>query len=296
MLFEVDHVGVAVPDLEEGRSRFSRLGFLLTARSVHSGSRHPGGPVEPWGSGNHCAMFRQGYLEVIGLIDKELYSSVKDMLALYHGAHIVAIGCRAPADDVYRAMREREIPVTAPRALERDAAFGVGDRQTRRVRFKNAIIPREQFPEARFQYIEHLTRDVMWQPHLLEHPNGVIALAEIWFASDEPAVTSARLGPLFARSAEKDTDGSFRVGLDNAGEVRIVSGAAWRSQMPGVSMPPLPAPVAIGFRVRSAQATRRFLSAAGARVTDISAGRFAVRADEACGVTLIFSEVTGASE
>jgi len=54
---ELDHVGVAIKDLERGRAIYQRLGFRLTARSIHSGSREPGGPVEPWGSGNHCAMF-----------------------------------------------------------------------------------------------------------------------------------------------------------------------------------------------------------------------------------------------
>ena len=69
---ELDHVGVAVNDLDVGREVYERLGFTLTPRSIHSGSKTPGGPVEPWGSGNHCAMFRDGYLELIGLTDPDL--------------------------------------------------------------------------------------------------------------------------------------------------------------------------------------------------------------------------------
>ena len=65
-------------------------------RSIHSGSRVPGAPVEVWGSGNHCAMFREGYLEIIGLTDPEKYSSVKPMVERYEGLHIVAIGVAPP--------------------------------------------------------------------------------------------------------------------------------------------------------------------------------------------------------
>ncbi len=51
LLFELDHVGIAVRELDVARQRFSRLGFRLTRRSIHSGSRAPGGPVELVGVG-----------------------------------------------------------------------------------------------------------------------------------------------------------------------------------------------------------------------------------------------------
>ena len=56
----LDHVGVAVSTLELAHDTYRKLGFTLTARSIHSGSREPGGLVVPWGSGNHCARVEQG--------------------------------------------------------------------------------------------------------------------------------------------------------------------------------------------------------------------------------------------
>src|SRR5688572_32351224 len=88
----LDHVGVAVRNLDTGRATYERLGFRLTQRSHHRGSAAPGAPVEPWGSGNHCAMFRDGYLEIVGLTDPAMFSSVKALVARYEGAHIIAIG------------------------------------------------------------------------------------------------------------------------------------------------------------------------------------------------------------
>ena len=129
---ELDHVGVAVKSLDRGRDAFARLGFQLTGRSFHSGSAAAGAPVTPWGSGNHCAMFREGYLEIIGLTDASMYSTVKDMVARYEGLHIVAIGC-ADADAAYAQFQQAGEPVEAPRALERDAPFGPGDRHQSRL-------------------------------------------------------------------------------------------------------------------------------------------------------------------
>ena len=41
--------------------------------SSHKGRITPDGPVVQWGSGNHCAMFRHGYFEILGLTDPNRY-------------------------------------------------------------------------------------------------------------------------------------------------------------------------------------------------------------------------------
>ena len=43
---ELDHVGLILRDLDVGKATYERLGFKLTPRSIHSGSREPGCPVE----------------------------------------------------------------------------------------------------------------------------------------------------------------------------------------------------------------------------------------------------------
>ena len=120
-VFELDHAGIAVRDLDAAEAAYRRLGFNLTPRSIHSGSVEPGGPVVPWGSGNHCAMFADGYLEIVGLTDPALHSSVKTFLERYEGAHIIAIGS-GDTDATYRALSTRSEGVKAPVRLQRDAA------------------------------------------------------------------------------------------------------------------------------------------------------------------------------
>ena len=90
---DLDHVGIAVANLDAGLETFQRLGFNLTSRSHHKGSRVPGGPIEPWGSANHCAMLEQGYLEVLGVTDPSKAAPIPQGLSPIaetgRGLHIV---------------------------------------------------------------------------------------------------------------------------------------------------------------------------------------------------------------
>ena len=260
---ELDHCGVAITDLDRGRATYSKLGFQLTARSIHSGARTTGGPVEPWGSGNHCAMFREGYLEIIGLTDASMYSSVKPMVERYEGLHIVAIGC-GDADAAYAEFQKAGAPVEAPRALERDAAFGPGDRETRRAKFRNMYVERDQFPEGRFIFIEHVTRDVLWQPHLLDHPNGALGLDAIYFVVADPEATARKFAPLFAERIER-FPGVIKLTLDR-GTLWLTQEKQWRERVPGSFVPPVPSPAGFGIRVASLEATRKYLESNGVPV------------------------------
>lgn len=253
----LDHVGVAVADLDAARSWFERLGFRLTARSHHVGARAPGAPIEKWGSANHCAMFERGYLEVLGMTDSSLFSSVKSMLALYPGLHIVAADT-ASADQTYQSLAAVDAPVEAVRPLERDAPFGLQDAQTRRARFRNIYVDRTRMPEARFILIEHLTRDVLWQPHLLAHPNGALGLTDVYFVSGKVPDTVDRLASLFNALVDK-REGQAVLQMPAGGRLHVMTASAWKMLVPAAALPPLPAPVGYGVRVGSIEKTRQYL-------------------------------------
>ena len=91
----LDHVAVVVPDLARAAATYERLGFRLTPRSSHKGPLKPGGPLEPFGTGNHCAMFADGYLELLGITDSNGYTGeVTPLLQKHAGLHLIALGCR----------------------------------------------------------------------------------------------------------------------------------------------------------------------------------------------------------
>lgn len=286
----LDHIGVAIRELERGRAAYARLGFRLTAFSQHAGSPTPGAPVVPWGSGNHCAMLRAGYVEVVGLTDPERYSSIKDMVARYEGPHIVALGC-ANADRAYEALAAAGVEADKPRALERDAAYGVNDEGLSRARFRNIHLNRAAYPEARFLIIEHLTREVLWQPHLLEHPNGALALDEIYFCADDPQATAAKLGRTFATAPVGRDAGQVTLPLAR-GRLHVLSTAAWAACSGAAPRASLPCPVGFGIRVASVARTRALLSDNGVQAAApvAAAKELWVGPDAACGAAIRFFE------
>jgi catechol 2,3-dioxygenase-like lactoylglutathione lyase family enzyme len=288
---ELDHVGVAVKNLDRGRDAYERLGFQLTARSFHSGSRAAGQPVEPWGSGNHCAMFREGYLEIIGLTDAGMYSTVKDMVARYEGLHIVAVGI-GNAESAHAEFRKANAPVEAPRALERDAAFGPQNKETRRAKFRNMYVEKAAFPEGRFIFIEHVTRDVLWQPHLLTHPNGAIGIDAVYFVVADVQATARKFAPLFSDKVEQFPGGA-KLTLDR-GTLWLAEESKWKERVPGSFVPPAPSPAGFGIRVESIDATRRYLESKGVRVhAGMNASQFWVAPEDACGAAIQFMQAEG---
>lgn len=282
----LDHVGVAVRSLDTGRDTYAHLGFTLTPRSIHSGSRTPGGPVEPWGSGNHCAMFDNGYLEIIGLTDPNLYSSARPMLERYQGAHIVAIGS-GEADAAFAALSRRFDGVQAPASLQRQAAFGPKDEETRLAAFRNIYVDPARFPEAKLIFIEHLTRDVLWQPHLLKHANGATGIAEVALCVADPAGTCGKLSKLLAREPKQPMPGVAVFALDR-GNIYVVSPEGLAGWIKGVAPPCLPWVAAVGFTVKDLAATKAFLAGRDIPVTAHKYPAVWVAPDHTCGPVVSF--------
>ena len=61
----LDHVAHFVPHIDSASAPLERLGFTLTPFSAHSHRLEPGGPVLPAGTGNRCAMLKQGFIEFL---------------------------------------------------------------------------------------------------------------------------------------------------------------------------------------------------------------------------------------
>jgi hypothetical protein len=243
----LDHLGLATRNLESARRAFERLGFTLSPRSMHAGSSEAGGPVVPWGSGNHCAMFENGYLELLGLVDASLPSNVKQMVARYEGLHIVALAC-ASADETYRHALASGVAAREPITLERDASFGVDGNATRRAGFRNVYLDPIAYPEARFILIEHRTPDVLWQPHLLGHANGATGLDAVYLVSADVVDTVRRFTVLFGQPRQVGESQRFEL---PRGSLWVTSEKTMRAAAPVYDNAPIHPVAAASIRVKS---------------------------------------------
>ncbi len=278
----LDHVGLVVPDLDIARSGYEDLGFCLTRRSSHKGRLTPDGPIEPWGSGNHCAMFRGGYLEILGVTDPvRHHAHVTARLARYHGLQLVALGCQ-DADRLQRDLSAREPSVHPVSELGRDVPHGEG---TQPGLFRIVHLDDEAFPEAELFFIEHATPDVLWQPALLDHPNGVTGLADITICSADPEETGARL-TRFTGVAATARDEWTTIRLAR-GSLSVGSPDAVASRFPAISLPAVPCVAAVTCTVGDPGRTRACLDERGIGFETTDAGLW-VGPEWACGAILEF--------
>jgi glyoxalase-like protein len=277
----LDHVGVAVRDLVQAHEVYSRLGFNLTDLSIHSGQPNADGKVQALGSGNHCAMFRCGYLELIGVVDPSKPSSVGPFLKSRHGGFIAALGCE-DAEAAYAAAAPAFPTTQRPVALEREVDGPDGG--TAMARFRNVLLG-AAFPEARLLLIQHLTRDVIWREPDMVHPNGAVALVGAQFLVQDPEEAGGRYARLTGGTPERRPHGSA-LRLDGQ-EIQFIGADAVAEN--GPDRPHCPSLLGAALSVADIDATARLLTDNDIAFSTTDKGDLGVAPDQACGFGLTFT-------
>jgi hypothetical protein len=258
----LDHLGVAARDLAPMAAAYERLGFALSPIAQQSGRRRPDLPVEPWGSGNRCAFLKHGYIELIAILDPDLYdNALNAFLARYPGMHILALAMEDPEANLAR-LRAAGLDIPGVAWLERPVEPGGPIAKFARLPFPDP-------PEGRVQLIRHLTPDLVWNPKWMDHANKAVALEEAILSAREPAETAARLSRLAGLPVEPDPAGGFLLRLPGAAgaagpfapametRVRVLAEAALPTVLPGVTAPASPFMAGMVIRTEDGGAAAR---------------------------------------
>lgn len=278
--FDLDHVGIAVADLDAAATKFRRLGFQLTPRGYHTLPPPAPGAERPLvGTGNHCAMLRRGYLELIGVTEPAYRGRLRADIARHEGLHIVAFGTTDAAATA-SALRSRGVEAGGPRPLERPIEDGG---ETRLASFEIVDFPETALPEAHFFAIQHRTRELLWRLPLLTHPNGVVSLAALTVAVTDPTDFARRLGRILSVTPV-DKDGLV---LDlKIGRVGVVDGGWIAARLAGRA-PDLPYLAGLDLGVADLGRTAGLLAQNGVPYQR-KAGSLLVAPADACGAFIEF--------
>src|ERR1051325_7752258 len=104
----LDHIIIAVRDLERARMGWTRLGFTLTPRGRHLGQ----------GTANYCVMFARDYLEVLGLVERDPDAErLAAFLARREGAMTLPFAPEGPVTQVAAALAGLGLHPGEPRAV-----------------------------------------------------------------------------------------------------------------------------------------------------------------------------------
>ncbi len=202
----LDHLGAIVRDLAAGAKRWEKLGFALSPVSRQSGKMPDRDEEGPWATANRCAIFKRGYLELIGVVDAAAFNPWTKFLARFEGLHLLALRV-ANADAAYAALAQRTATLNAP--VQRARRLDV-DGVESTMRFRNIFSRDEAYPEGRYIVLEHQTPEFLWQPRYQTHPNGAQALEAALVCADDVPAQRSRLETILGVTPEEGADGVLR--------------------------------------------------------------------------------------
>src|SRR5262245_5675525 len=251
----LDHVGHFVPDREAAGRALARCGFAPTPVSVQV---NPDGT--PTGTGNVCAMFARGYIEVLFKTAATPLAAELDIsMARYPGVHLSAFAV-ADAAKAHARLAAAGFALRPLVHFQRPVDTETGPATAA---FTVARLERGAMVEGRIQILTHRTEEAVWQKRWLAHPNGVRGLASVVIAVADVGEAAARFERFTGRRASPTRSGQV-VALDR-GRVELVSRAAFEAALPEIAIPGLPFIGAYGVAVASLDATVAFLSRADLR-------------------------------
>lgn len=267
----IDHIIIAVRDLEAARRGWLRLGFTPTPRGRHIGQ----------GTANYCIMFGRDYLELLGFVERDEHAHrLETFLATREGAMSLAFAPERDAAATAAALAESGLHPSAPRALGRALELPEGAVIPR---FSLLNLPADETPALDCFICGHLTPELVRRPAWLKHANGVVGIETVHLIADDPA----SLAPAYRRLFGDDRVTTTVRGLEvDTGRNRLIFA---RPALSGGNILP-PAIAALELRTAGRAATAAYLQRAGVTFMELPDGRLTVPPAEANGTTLLFNE------
>jgi len=282
----LDHSGHFVPDMDAASAALERMGFIMTPYTMHTMTTAPGEEPRPSGTANRCIMLREGYLEILCAVgDAPLAQQLNAAVARYAGLHLLAFTC-ADAITEHARLTESGFAMQPLVNLTRTVEDGT-------LRFSVVRLEPGQMPEGRTQFLQHDTPDLLWREDLMNHPNGIVAVADVAMASADPNETAQRFERFLGRAPKPysvgGVGGGWRFELDRA-SFTILGADGLTAALPGIDIPDLPFVAAFAMRTNDLDATAAYLTGAGLNPQAMAPGVLRLERDPALGSTMIITD------
>jgi Glyoxalase-like domain len=196
----LDHVVVAVRNLDAAEAAWKRIGFTVSPRGTHSAHL---------GSGNHTIVFAEDYIELLGILnDTEHNQLTAAFLKDREGIERAAL----TTDDAAAGIAELKthgLAGAGPLSFSRPVDLPDGGRSE--AKFKIFTWPANEAPAGlRIFACQHLTRDTVWIPELQKHANGAQRLVRVEIVGLAPKLAATQLSRLIDQPVQL-LDSGFRV-------------------------------------------------------------------------------------
>ena len=216
----LDHVIIAVEDLDGARQDYEKLGFTAAPLGNH----------QQRATANHCLMFPETYLELLGVNEPQHEDGgLREKLAARdEGLHRLALGT-PDADAVKAQVEALGVRTQGPTDLARPSKEPEG-----MVKFRNLQLEAEDLAGVPVFMCGHKTPELMRNKRLTTHANGANRFAGITAIVKDPAATAEALAKLFGADSIRRT--AFGAEIDTGrGFIRLATDATIGDAHPGVA-------------------------------------------------------------
>ncbi len=242
----IDHLVLAVRDLEAARRTYMRLGFTLTPRAEH-----------PFGTANSLVQLQGNFLELLTVADPARITEAgggrfsfgafnQDFLRRREGLSMLVFestDARADRD----AFATAGLDSYEPFDFQRKARLPDGREVT--VAFSLAFATDRRIPEAAFFACQQHAPQYFWKPEYQLHANGAVAVVEAVMVADDPPALADFFTGLQGHAAVSVRDGALAV-VTARGRVTVLPPKVAEERFPGLPLAQAPAsPHFIGYRI-----------------------------------------------
>jgi catechol 2,3-dioxygenase-like lactoylglutathione lyase family enzyme len=227
----LDHVVIAVRDLDAAAAAWAALGFTMSPRGTHSAHM---------GSGNYTMMLGEDYMELLGvLVPTEHNAGLRAFLDGREGLDRAAFTAVNAAAGVAE-LQAKGIAATGPIAFGRPVPLPKGGEAE--ARFNVFHWPKDGRPGGLGIFAcQHLTRENVWIPDLQSHANGASRLVRLEVLASDPAAEAAAMARLIDQAAVSEPDGAVRVPSGGGrADFVFLTRAQLAARHPGVALDGLP--------------------------------------------------------
>jgi catechol 2,3-dioxygenase-like lactoylglutathione lyase family enzyme len=282
----IDHVVIAVHDLEAARRAYARLGFTLTPVAHH-----------PFGTANALVQLGGCYIELLAVADParipepeagrfSFAAFNRDFLAHREGPSMLALKSADAGADL-ADFEANDLPTYAPVSFQRLARAPNGD--DFEVGFSVTFTSDSRMPDAGFFTCQHHNPDRFWWAAYQRHANHARTIDGVMMAARDPADYHIFFTH-FTGQHDMRSD-SLMVSFDTGGgTLDILTPVAARA-MVGVETGPGQKPHFIGLRIATPDLAAAAVTLRGNGVPFVERmGRLVVPPSEACGAAIAFVE------
>jgi hypothetical protein len=228
----IDHLVLAMNDLEAARESYRRMGFTLTPRAVH-----------PWGTANSLVQLQGNFLELLAVAEPEKIAPAAPGRFSFGAFNQSFLGRRQglsmlvfQSGDARRdqaEFRARGLETYEPFDFSRAAKLPDGSVKT--VAFSIAFVTEPRMPDAAFFTCQQHAPEYFWKPDYQRHANGARAVVEVVMLANDPTGLAGFFGKLVEPGAVSRSAGTLRVEL-GAGTLSVLDATRLAQRFPGIRL------------------------------------------------------------